>query len=810
LSDSLPEPLPRGELAGRDQLARRTAELASQEEPVIRWQRTIAAEIMPWVGDDGVLIAGSLGIDIPTGHARPYLPASGQRREEPPALPARDWDYLDNVRFGTWPPVAYPVYVYDSSGNLETVSGTEAPGASGGLREAADVGGQVRLTTCHDGSGSLAVGLAGVEYRNPGRAALWLILHPPAGPGSGGDWRQPAFLGSTDRHVVLVGVELGRPPGRSPGNWVMVAVHDRVSGRPLWGHRWRPPGRQDARTADAADITGEALLTREGAFVRARHLDNGRLLWSAVPPPRYGGFAGSGRHPASQWARLAAPGPGQEAGLTQAYGEAEDLFLHSLTGRILSVRGAFHHTRDDLVLTRVGHALTCLALPPDPQPLASRPSAVTARTQGWRIDLDGGAPAAGGEASLLATVTMTGTPPRHAVTRAAEVFIIDMSDHMDHAWLAPVREAITAALGRLRSGTLFAIIAGGDSPSMVYPAGDKLALADRRTIAEASRAMATLTGGQGHAAVGRLLRHARLLLEPHPKAIRHVQFLVAGRFSGESAQQVASSIQQCAGIFACDCRGIGVNWEVGEVRKISSALLGTLDIVPDPQGLKAELVAMTDNAMSKTAAGIFLRLRTTSGARIRSVKQVAPVVEDLTGRGTTHPDDPAAQDYPTGAWRPGETREYHIGLGTAPPELESCVTAAVRDAQGGTWDSSSLWMLLAGRPRRRTHAGALINGATTFPSRTVVSAAHRLTSDIRRSDRLRGKIGEAGRPHRLGVSGVAGAAPHIRRGADAALACPALKGARGDGAEAKRARWPIRGGCAVARISPARCCRCSR
>jgi hypothetical protein len=67
----LPGPLPRGELAGRDQLARRTAGLAGQEEPVILWQRAIAAEIVPWVGDDGVLIAGGLIIDIPAGQARP-------------------------------------------------------------------------------------------------------------------------------------------------------------------------------------------------------------------------------------------------------------------------------------------------------------------------------------------------------------------------------------------------------------------------------------------------------------------------------------------------------------------------------------------------------------------------------------------------------------------------------------------------------------------------------------------------------------------------------------------------------------------
>ncbi len=202
--------------------------------------------------------------------------------------------------------------------------------------------------------------------------------------------------------------------------------------------------------------------------------------------------------------------------------------------------------------------------------------------------------------------------PRLAVTPKAEVFILDMSAPMDAAWLAATRDAVTAALGRLRSGTLFAIIAGDDSPSMVYPAGHQLAIADGLTTAEASQALATLTTGTGRAAVGRWLRQARQLLESHPQAIRHVQLLVAHPFSGESAQEVASSIRQCEGLFTCDCRGLGSNWEVSQLRKISSALLGTVDIVPDPQELEAEVVAMTDSAMSKTAAGMHLRLRPTA------------------------------------------------------------------------------------------------------------------------------------------------------------------------------------------------------
>jgi len=499
--------------------------------------------------------------------------------------------------------------------------------------------------------------------------------------------------------VVLTGVEPDPIRDWHAGRWVMIGVHDRLSGRPLWSHRWPPPARPDAKTADAADIRGEALLTREGAFIRARHLDDGHLLWSAVPPPRYGGFAGSGRHPASQWARLADPGPGHGAGPGQGDGEAgpEDLFIHSLTGRRLPVRGAFYHAGDDLVLTRAGRTLTCLALPGAPHrpPAVPRPvAAATDRAEGWRIGLIGGYLVPdGGETSLIATVTMASPLPRLAVTPKAEVFILDMSAPMDAAWLAATRDAVTAALGRLRSGTLFAIIAGDDSPSMVYPAGHQLAIADGLTTAEASQALATLTTGTGRAAVGRWLRQARQLLESHPQAIRHVQLLVAHPFSGESAQEVASSIRQCEGLFTCDCRGLGSNWEVSQLRKISSALLGTVDIVPDPQELEAEVVAMTDSAMSKTAAGMHLRLRPAPGTSIRFVRQTAPAVEDLTGRGTTPADETAAQDYPTGAWRPGETRDYHIGLETTPGRPACSATAVIRDAQGVRPASETVRML---------------------------------------------------------------------------------------------------------------------
>ena len=97
-------------------------------------------------------------------------------------------------------------------------------------------------------------------------------------------------------------------------------------------------------------------------------------------------------------------------------------------------------------------------------------------------------------------------------------------------------------------------------------------------------------------------------------------------------------------MFSCDCRGVGTDWEVRELRTVSSALLGTVDIVPDPAGLAADFAAMMENAMGKQVADVALRVWTPQTATLKFVKQVAPAVEDLTG--AADPGQPAGGRLP--------------------------------------------------------------------------------------------------------------------------------------------------------------------
>ena len=97
-------------------------------------------------------------------------------------------------------------------------------------------------------------------------------------------------------------------------------------------------------------------------------------------------------------------------------------------------------------------------------------------------------------------------------------------------------------------------------------------------------------------------------------------------------------------MFSCDCRGVGTDWEVKELRTVSTTLLGTVDIVPDPSGLAADFAAMMENAMGKQVADVSLRVWTPQTATLKFVKQVAPAVEDLTGQ--AHPGGPAGGRLP--------------------------------------------------------------------------------------------------------------------------------------------------------------------
>ncbi|MFO7192210.1 MULTISPECIES: VWA domain-containing protein [Thermocrispum] len=271
-----------------------------------------------------------------------------------------------------------------------------------------------------------------------------------------------------------------------------------------------------------------------------------------------------------------------------------------------------------------------------------------------------------GATQVDAILTVTAEAPEETATTAAEIVIVDCSASMYRpSKLNAAKQATMTAIDGIRDGVEFAVIAGNESARVVYPPQrepTRLAVADERTKAEARHAVAGLETSGG-TAMGRWLWLADQLFATSDAEIRHAILLTDGRNDSQAPKELNATLDDIAGNFVCDCRGVGTDWEVAELRQIAHALLGSVDIVAEPADLAADFAAMTEAAMSKAVADVGLRLWTPQGARIEFVKQVEPTLDDLTEMGARI--DAQSIEYPTGAWG-SETRSYHVKLRVPP------------------------------------------------------------------------------------------------------------------------------------------------
>jgi hypothetical protein len=256
---------------------------------------------------------------------------------------------------------------------------------------------------------------------------------------------------------------------------------------------------------------------------------------------------------------------------------------------------------------------------------------------GFTVDIDQNPylPAGGHDVSAVVTVTAEAsgdTPPEPGTAAAsAEIIIVDRSGSMrENRKIVQACAATVAAVDVIRDGTWFAIIGGARYAHSVYPAKGSMALADERTREEAKQAARKLQI-RGGTAMSTWLRLAHRMFQSCPATLRHAILLTDGD-NLEPQRKLAAAIALCEGTFRCDCRGVGTDWQVSELRKISTALLGTVDIVPDPEGLAADFEEMMRGAMSKRLPDVSLRVWTPQQATVRFVKQVAPAIDDLTAR----------------------------------------------------------------------------------------------------------------------------------------------------------------------------------
>jgi len=251
---------------------------------------------------------------------------------------------------------------------------------------------------------------------------------------------------------------------------------------------------------------------------------------------------------------------------------------------------------------------------------------------------------------------------------AGEIIIVDTSGSMGSANMESAKVAASAAVDQILDGTYFAIVAGTHQAYQAYPvtgyAG--MVVMDANTRSQAHRAISQFRA-DGGTAMGAWLTLAGIIFDTVPTlSQKHAILLTDGENRNETPQQLDAAIGGVTGKFQCDCRGVGVDWVVPEVRRISQALLGSLDIIPAASQMQQVFADLMQQSMGRGVADAQLRVWSPQGAEVQFVRQVAPTVEDLTGRRVAV--NPLTGGYPTGSWG-DESRDYHVGVRLAAKDV---------------------------------------------------------------------------------------------------------------------------------------------
>jgi hypothetical protein len=269
---------------------------------------------------------------------------------------------------------------------------------------------------------------------------------------------------------------------------------------------------------------------------------------------------------------------------------------------------------------------------------------------------------------------------RGQAPEVAEVIAIDCSGSMGYPLekIAVARRATKKAIDALRDGVHFAVVAGTETATVVYPAERRMAVATAETKLAAKKAVGYLDASGG-TAMGTWLWLADELLREHPTAVRHVILLTDGQDLPQYRRTLDDALTKCRGNFVCDGRGIGDDYAPEELQRIVSTLLGSADAIVDDANLVTEFAEMMRTAMSKVLPDLHLRIRTMPYTRLRFVRQGFPNKTDLTPLGT--PIDEQTTSFSTGSWSDGEEREFWIcvEVDTAGRDMREDLQAAVID-----------------------------------------------------------------------------------------------------------------------------------
>lgn len=266
-----------------------------------------------------------------------------------------------------------------------------------------------------------------------------------------------------------------------------------------------------------------------------------------------------------------------------------------------------------------------------------------------------------GAREVHAIMTVTAGEDVAAPTAQGRLFgiVCDASGSMEGPKIHAAREAIIKLIQMLPADCGFFVIAGAETAQVVFPLSLASPQAKQQAIEHVRRIRA-----EGGTMISQWLLEALRQFQMAPQALHQALLLTDGQNEQEDTPFFPDALRQCEGVFQCDCRGVGTDWKVDQLRAISNRLLGTIDMIPTPAQMEADFRNILSNALSKSVGDVFIRLWTPQGSRVKFCKEVSPKITDLTGSAQSR--KAMTRDYATGAWAKGESRDYHFCIEVQP------------------------------------------------------------------------------------------------------------------------------------------------
>jgi hypothetical protein len=276
------------------------------------------------------------------------------------------------------------------------------------------------------------------------------------------------------------------------------------------------------------------------------------------------------------------------------------------------------------------------------------------------------------EVHAIMTVTAMGgaTPEVRVSPQGGRLFgiICDISGSMEGEKLVSAKGAMIQLIHLLPEDCAFFVVLGEGEAHTVCP----MALATQDAKVRAITRIRDVKAS-GATVISKWLTAALDQFRYAPNALRQAVLLTDGKNDKNDVKPLQEALKKCEGVFQCDCRGVGTDWKVDELRRIANTLLGTTDIVMKPEQIKSDFEAILGKAMAKTAGDVMLRLWTPVGADILYCKEVSPQILDLSNR--FRQVKTQLREYPTGAWAKNEVRDFHFAIRVKPGDVGDEVLA---------------------------------------------------------------------------------------------------------------------------------------